>query len=185
LAGGLAKTNPLKVKSFVIQPGTLANWLWARQYVVTLDAIDDDALRADIMKSEMTPRAKQRLELLSVVYQAPNAKLGVLPQGLLAHAPAKFSVPTHGSRTLDVGFGIVDGAWKDDANTDGVCFRISAASAPTPIWERCLDPKQVVADRGPQQATITLPEAADTVELETACRNNCAWDWSYWNRISF
>jgi hypothetical protein len=184
LAGGLAKTNPLKVRSFVIQPGTLAKWLWAKQFLVTLDAMDDDALRADLMKSEMTPRAKQRLELLSILYQAPNAKLAMLPQGLLAHAPIKFSIPTHTGRTLDVGFGIVDGAWKDDANTDGVCFRVTVPGASAPAWERCLDPKQTSADRGPQQATITLPEAADTVEVETACRNNCAWDWSYWNRLS-
>jgi hypothetical protein len=184
LASGLAKTNPLKVRSFVIQPGTLGTWLWARQYVVTLDALDDEALRADLMKSQMTPRAKQRLELLSVLEMAPNAKLAMLPIGLLAHAPAKFSVSANSRRILDLGFGIVDGAWQGDANTDGVCFRVTVPGAPAPAWERCLDPKQTSADRGPQQATITLPEAADTVELETACRNDCGWDWSYWNRIS-
>lgn len=184
LAAGLGKTNPLKVKSFAIRPGRLAKWLWSKQFVVRLDAMKDDALRAGSVRSEMTPRARQRLELLSVVYQAPDAKLGVIPEGLLAHAPTKFSLPLQASRTLDVGFGIVDGAWKDDANTDGVCFRISTASAPTPLWERCLDPKRVAADRGPQQATITIPEAAGTVELETACGKNCFWDWSYWSRIS-
>jgi hypothetical protein len=184
LAGGRAKTNPLKVKSFVIQPGTLAKWLWATQFLVTLDAMEDDALRADLMKSEMSPRAKQRLELLSVINQAPNAKLAILPGGLLAHAPTKFSLPANAKRNLEVGFGILDGAWQGDANTDGVCFRVSVANAPAPTWERCLDPKQSSADRGPQQAAITLPETTETVELETACRNNCAWDWSYWNRIS-
>lgn len=184
LAAGLATANPLKVKSFTIRPGSLARWLWSKQFVVRLDAMEDEALRTDVARSKMTPRTRQRLELSLVVYQAPNAKLGVLPEGLLAHAPTKFSIPAHASRTLDVGFGIMDGAWKDDANTDGVCFRISVAGAPAPIWERCLDPKRITADRGPQQASITLPEATEGVELETVCRNNCAWDWSYWSRVS-
>jgi hypothetical protein len=184
LSAGLATVNPLKVKSLAIRAGTLARWLWSKQFVVRLDSMEDEALRADVVRSEMTPRARQRLELSSVVYQAPNAKLGVLPEGLLAHAPTKFSIPSRASRTLDVGFGIMDGAWKDNANTDGVCFRISVAGAPAPIWERCLDPKRVAADRGPQQAAITLPESTDDVELETVCGKNCAWDWSYWNRIS-
>jgi hypothetical protein len=184
LSAGLATVNPLKVKSFTIRPGTLARWLWSKQFLVRLDSMEDDALRADIVRSEMTPRARQRLELSSVVYQAPNAKLGVLREGLLAHAPTKFRIAAHASRTLDVGFGIMDSAWKDNANTDGVCFRISVAGEPAPIWERCLDPKRVAADRGPQQAAITLPEATDGVELETVCGKNCAWDWSYWSRIS-
>jgi hypothetical protein len=32
-------------------------------------------------------------------------------------APAKFSLPANAKRNLDVGFGIVDGAWQGDANT--------------------------------------------------------------------
>jgi hypothetical protein len=184
LASGLAKINPMKVKSFVIQPGTLAKWLWAKQFAVELDSMEDDALRADSMKSEMSPQAQQRLELLSVIDQAANAKLVLLPVGLLAHAPTKFSLPANAKRSLDVGFGIVDDAWQGEANTDGVCFRVTVPNAPAPTWERCLDPKQSSADRGPQQATITLPDGANTIELETACRNNCAWDWSYWSRVS-
>jgi hypothetical protein len=184
LAGGLAETNPRKVKSFVIEPVMLAKWLWAKQFLVTLDAMQDDALRADLANTEMTSRAKQRLELLSVLEEARSARLAMLPIGLFAHAPVKFSVRVDARRNLDVGFGIIDGAWQGDASTDGVCFRVTVPNAPTPAWERCLDPKQISADRGPQQATIMLPEVADTVELETACRVNCSWDWSYWSRIS-
>ncbi|WP_375413871.1 hypothetical protein [uncultured Bradyrhizobium sp.] len=184
LAAGLSQANPSKVKSFTIQPGMMADWLWARQFMVRLDTMDDAALRADMVHSEMSPRARQRLELLSIMYQAPNAKLAMLNRDLFAHAPTKFSLPTNAKQTLDIGFGILDGAWRDDAKTDGVCFRVTIPGAPAPAWERCLDPMQTSADRGPQQATITLPQTVDSIELETACRNNCAWDWSYWSRIS-
>jgi hypothetical protein len=35
---------------------------------------------------------------------------------------------------LDIGFGPVDGSWKGGGITDGVCFRVSAAGLPSPLW---------------------------------------------------
>lgn len=49
LTAGLSKINPSKVKLFTIQPDTLASRLWAKQFTVKLDAMDNDALHADII----------------------------------------------------------------------------------------------------------------------------------------
>lgn len=108
----------------------------------------------------------------------------MMAEGMLAHAPTTLNVPAGNSRTLNIGFGLIDGSWKGEGITDGVCFRVSAADSPSPLWERCLDPKQVAADRGPQEAEITLPDNVKSLTLETACGKNCAADWSYWRRIS-
>jgi hypothetical protein len=95
------------------------------------------------------------------------------------------TVPTQGHRTLDIAFGILDGAWQGTGQTDGVCFRILAQAVSVPLWQRCLDPKKALKDRGLQMATIEAPENTQELRLETECRGNCNWDWSYWGKISF
>lgn len=184
LSAGLANTSSVKVKSFSVRSGTLAQWLWDKTFTVRLDAMAEDALRADIKMSGLGPGGKQELELLSVMDRHPDANLALLPEGMLAHAPTKLTVPTEGDHMLEIAFGILDNAWKGDANTDGVCFQVSDPVSSMRIWERCLDPKQTSADRGPQQARITLPEGTTGIVLETICGKHCAWDWSYWRRIS-
>jgi hypothetical protein len=184
LATGQASSIPQKVKSFVIQPGTLASWLWSNTFTVRLNVLEDDTLRAAVQSSEISPEVKRRTELASIVNLNPSAKTAMLAEGMLAHAPTTLNVPAGKSHTLDIGFGLVDGSWKGEGNTDGVCFRVKVAGSPSPLWERCLDPKQVAADRGPQEAEIALPDNAESLTLETACGKNCAWDWSYWRRIS-
>ncbi len=99
-------------------------------------------------------------------------------------APTALSVPVASAHRLTLGFGIADGAWTDGA-TEGVCFAIKAApDAATPLWQRCLDPKGVPADRGPQLAEVELPPGLAAVIAETTCLKSCAWGWSYWNDIS-
>ena len=102
---------------------------------------------------------------------------------LTAVAPTTLTIPVGGARRLDVTFGLDDGAWTDGA-TQGVCFAIAAsADAPAPIWRRCLDPKTVAADRGPQSAEIDLPAGLGDVTADTSCLAACAWGWSYWKGI--
>ena len=98
-------------------------------------------------------------------------------------APAALAVPVAGARRLRLGFGIADGAWTEGA-TQGVCFAVKASSNAAPLWRRCLDPKTVVADRGPQAAEVDLPPGLATVTAETTCRASCDWGWSYWNDIA-
>lgn len=183
LATGQAASNPQKVKSFAVQPGTLASLFWSDTLTVRLDVLEGDTLRTEAESIEMSPAMKRRIELSSVLKLNPGAKVAMTAEGMLAHAPMTLSVPTGGKRTIDIGFGLVDGAWKGDGNTDGVCFRVSAKGTSSLLWERCLDPKQVVGDRGPQETEIALPENVESLTLETSCGKNCAWDWSYWEKI--
>jgi hypothetical protein len=183
LATGKAGSNPQKVKSFVIQAGTLARWLWSQSLTVRLDALDDNTLGAE-EKNQPSREMRRKLDLASIQNVNPQVKVAMTAQGMLAHAPTALNVPAAGKRTLDIGFGLLDGAWKDGANTDGVCFRVTAGGSRSPLWERCLDPKLVATDRGEQQAEIVLPDNVEFLTLETSCGRNCAWDWSYWREVS-
>jgi hypothetical protein len=186
-AVGGTELNPRKVKSIAIRPSTLAEWLWSETFTIKLEAMEEEALRANIQKKDMKPAAKQvfeSFELFLVMMQNRDAHVTRLPQGVLAHAPTSLNVSTGGRRALSVSFGLLDGAWQGEGNTDGVCFRASTTSSRSLLWERCLDPKQVVADRGQQEAVIAVPDKTEAVVLETTCRKECSWDWSYWGRIS-
>jgi hypothetical protein len=106
-----------------------------------------------------------------------------IAQGLFAHPPARFAVPTRGAGGLAVGVGLLPESWRDGNATDGVCFRILDAAGATRLWERCLDPLRIVADRGVARETIALPAGTDSVLAETDCRGDCNWDWSFWSEL--
>jgi hypothetical protein len=180
LATGQAGSNPKKIKSFVIRAGRLARWLWSPTVTVRLDVLENVTLGVP----NLSPELRRRLDLVSIQNANPNVKVAMTAQGMLAHAPTALNIPAAGKRMLDIGFGLLDGAWKGDGNTDGVCFRLSAGGSTSPLWERCLDPKQLNADRGEQRAEIALPENVTFLTLETLCGKSCAWDWSYWGEIS-
>jgi hypothetical protein len=111
-----------------------------------------------------------------------------------ARGPLLFAHPTSHPRlelpslhALHVTYGIFKEAWSDGRRTDGVCFRISVV--PTgqraqTLHERCLTPVERVGDRTDQQfethVDISRPVA---LVLETDCRRNCSWGWSYWRDI--
>jgi hypothetical protein len=184
LSVGLVGTNRYKVESFVVRPGSFAKWLWKKTFTVSLGVLEDSALRSDVQLAKLGSAGKQRLELLTIMNRYPTAELDFRTEVLLAPAPNQLAVGIQAERVLEVGFGILDQAWQGNANTDGVCFRVTAEGSSTLIWERCLDPKKVTADRGPQTAQIRLPELRAGVVIETSCWENCDWDWSYWSRVS-
>ena len=76
------------------------------------------------------------------------------------------------------------GSWSGGNTTNGVCFRILDAEGKTALWERCLDPLKVEADRVGQKASVPLPAGTERIVLETDCRGDCGWDWSYWSEIT-
>lgn len=102
---------------------------------------------------------------------------------LFVPAPTTLTVPTAGAHRIRLGFGIADGAWTEGA-TQGVCFALKASAASGPFWRRCLDPKAVAADRGPQTAEIDLLSGLAAVTAETTCPRSCDWGWSYWDDIA-
>ena len=77
---------------------------------------------------------------------------------LSAPAPTALNVPVSGARRLRLGFGIEDGAWTT-GQVKGVCFKVEDVKGGSePLWQRCLDPHDVVTDRGAQTADVVLPD---------------------------
>jgi hypothetical protein len=187
LATGSSNMNPRKVKSFIVATNTLGRLLWKSHFTVTLSRLSDDALRRSTDRISLPPAYKNKTGLTAILYRNLPAGPGLrlVSEGLLAHAPKTLKVTTGGHTELNIAFGIQNGAWQGAGETNGVCFRVVAKDASAPIWERCLDPKARESDRGTQAVTIKVPAAAQELALETACRGDCAWDWSYWGRIDF
>lgn len=118
--------------------------------------------------------------LAAIISSSPNPgpDVKLIPEGLSAHAPSSLAIPVHSAKDLEIGFGIRAGAWQNGGDTDGVCFRIKTNE--TTLFERCLDPKHVEADRGRQSASVAASEKTQLI-LETSCGRTCSWDWSYWD----
>ena len=117
------------------------------------------------------------------------------PQGLLlAHAPMTLVAPAEvlaEARTaaplglLEIGFGLRDGSWQAEQPGDGVCFQVlrRLAAEETLLWERCLDPARLAGDRGPQGASLPVPDEPGALLLfRTHERGGAAYDQSYWSR---
>ncbi len=113
---------------------------------------------------------------------------------LFAHPPLTLTLSAFGAHAaageaaaLLVSFGIDDAAWQGEPNTNGVCFRIfiNRGSAREALLDRCLDPFNQVADRGPQNAIVSLPDLPfDSLSFETDPRGNVYRDWAYWYGIT-
>ncbi|WP_127089834.1 hypothetical protein [Aquabacter cavernae] len=108
--------------------------------------------------------------------------LSVSEEGVFAHAPAMLTLPTTGAQRLNLGFGLRPVRKQMVTKPDGVCFRVLPAEGDAPLFERCLSPTDEPADAGPQTAQLALPAGTSSVRLETTCRANCSYDWSYWSR---
>jgi hypothetical protein len=96
------------------------------------------------------------------------------------------TIETNRSKSLQIGFGVLDSAWQGEAKTQGACFSVMEENSPTAMFSRCLNPREEQADRGEQTAEIALPDKVKSLVLETTCRNraDCGWAWSYWSQVS-
>jgi hypothetical protein len=146
------------------------------------------------------------LPLKAVLHEGPLVQLGIfdrapllltsvvptqiidIPEGraLLLHAKgeAVLGVPQGAARLL-CGYGIREGAYMGEGNTDGVDFEVDAIWASgrrQVLWHRYLDPVERAGDRGLQHLDLALPgETPARLELHTdpGPRNDNRWDWSY------
>ncbi len=114
------------------------------------------------------------------------------PERLLVHAPSALVFALDGNVRRVAGvFGLFEGAYTGNGDTDGVDFSIAwrpdAASAPTVLWQRGLAPKTEPGDRGAQPFAVTVPEGAGELILRTqpGNRGNLAYDWAYWTEVTF
>lgn len=122
-------------------------------------------------------------QLVRQIGQSQNLQEGRLS----VPAPTSLTIPVGGKRHMHVEFGIEDGAWSP-GETQGVCFVIAptadAQGRPAPLFQRCLTPHEVPADRGPQGADLDLPAGLSSVTVSATCPASCDWGWSYWSDIT-
>lgn len=105
---------------------------------------------------------------------------------MLLHAPGEiaFSVPPE-SGVFTGNFGVNDGAYVDQARTDGVEFVIEAEGTDgvrRTLWRRWLDPLNRTADRGPHSFRLEFPPGSATrLTLRTlpGPAANSNWDWAF------
>jgi hypothetical protein len=94
-------------------------------------------------------------------------------------------------RHLHFDYGFDDGAYVNDANTDGAVFRVElerAGQAAIVLFERHLEPKLRPRDRGVQHADVDLAGSARgdhlVLRIGPGPANNAAWDWTYLDRVN-
>ena len=95
-----------------------------------------------------------------------------------------FALPP-GARRVFLGFGLMPGAYTGEGATDGVQFLLHTVAPDGSrrlLWQRTLDPRQNVADRGIVAAEVALPATAPGTRLEFSTtggpRGDLSWDWA-------
>jgi hypothetical protein len=186
--GRLREENKRTVKSFLIRTDSFGDWLWDSKVTVTLDVLDDKIIRDNVdTKKIMSSSLRRNIELLQIFDRSrADSKVSMMPAGLFAHAPTWLTIETNRSKSLRIGFGILDSAWQGEAKTQGACFSVMEGNSLTAMFSRCLNPMEEQADRGEQTAEIALPDEITSLVLGTTCRNrvDCGWPWSYWGQVS-
>lgn len=180
-----------RVAAVTFEAGDIVRSVVETPFSVRLQRLDLAPLRRAQGLGDMSWFAREYIErvgALRALKVDPSVESGH-PSGMVgdrfhAHAPTRLVLDVGGAaRSLEVIFGIRDDAW-EHGHTNGVCFRVRAQPSEEPavtLFERCLDPIAVSEDRGDQRATIDLDfPSGGTAWLETDCRDDCSWDWSYW-----
>lgn len=112
---------------------------------------------------------------------------------LSAHAESfLWLVPPPEARTIEMEFGIVDGAWNGAAGgkTNGVEFAIYATGAGGEatgriLYRRLLDPAVTEGDRGLQNVKFEYTaQPGETLCFAALSNGSKSYDWAYWRRIA-
>lgn len=109
---------------------------------------------------------------------------------LTAHADSFIWVePAERAQTIEMEFGIIDGAWKQEGQkTNGVEFvvygEIPEQGKRRVLFRRVLDPLRVEGDRPTQQARVEFsPLPGETLCFATLSNGSKTLDWAYWKRV--
>ncbi|MGF7210514.1 hypothetical protein GGE65_005121 [Skermanella aerolata] len=189
------KVSNSTVKDMEIKGNHWLDWLFVDDITVEFSELQIGELEDEHWRIAADPALAQRAVFNNLIAGA-ESRDGALPAitndaGMLqlyAHAPSTMKSEPPEASQLQVKFGIRDGAWQS-GKTDGVCFRISGqdeVGITVVIWERCLNPLDVEADRGEQAVTIDLSSyPRKAIVFETDINKTASWDWSYWSAIQF
>ena len=189
LAEGTSAENMQRVSSLRVFAGFGGGFTYDRNVAYTVRRIDRASLAAgrdwSLPAGQAISLDRQRTFEAIIAESGPsNPGFMINDEGLFVHAPRRLPFGVAGAGALEVGFGLMPGSWSGGNATNGVCFRILDGEGKTALWERCLDPLKVEADRVRQRASVPLPAGTERIVLETDCRGDCRWDWSYWSEIT-
>jgi len=189
LAEGAPAERVAPIGSIRVFSGPGGDLSYRQQFTFTVRRVDRTKLAA-ARDWSLTPEQAATFERTRV-FEDLIARAGgatplfrIVADGLYAHAPRRFTVETSGNDRLTLGFGMRRGSWGAGSTGNGVCFRALTGDGGSALWERCVDPVRNPDDREVQRQTIALPVGTERVILETDCRGECGWDWSYWSEIA-
>jgi hypothetical protein len=119
-------------------------------------------------------------------FQIPETKSVNGHQVVMMQPPASLEwLPPKGTRQLKFTFGFDPVAYEQGAtNGADLILEVVASGRRNEIFRRRLDPKKNPADRGPQNAIVSLSQPLDRdariiVRTEPGESGNAAWDWIY------
>lgn len=181
-SGEISSAGLREVKSLAVEVPWYARWQYQPRVDVRFDTLSPNVLARLGEKAPAVAAARATTDKTAAIVaenemKPPRISLGA--DGVFAHAPAKLKLQTGAANKLEIAFGIREGAYTGEGDTNGVCFLVRQGDVD--IFKRCLDPLNEPKDRGVQTAVVDVPSEA-ALELVTDCRGKCAWDWSYWSR---
>lgn len=83
-------------------------------------------------------------------------------------------------KKINFSFGIKEEAYSGENHSTGACFKIYQNK--TKVFEKCLDPKNILEDRGIQKNSVPIDDLNVTYSFEVTPLPNKdgAWGWSFW-----
>ncbi|MEP9378946.1 hypothetical protein ABLE91_19675 [Aquabacter sp. CN5-332] len=174
-----ARSRLPKITSIELMAGSMASFYYDANIPVSIQNLDIPFAPANAFPHMMD---------VSAIVESNSMNppmLRMTSEGVFAHPPSMLVAKTGGHSRLLLGFGIDAAAYAGTNRTNGVCFRALPENGSEPLFDRCLDPMAQPADRGVQTAEISLPAGMASIRLETACRDDCSFDWSYWSKARF
>jgi hypothetical protein len=159
-------------------------WAYQSDITISFAEIDTDILfrsGGSLPNAGLSGNSRSGLDAIVDTNQFAPPLLGPSQEGIFAHAPSQLVMDIGEAASVDIGFGIRDGAWQAEGAVKGVCFSVLGEGS-QPLFSRCLDPRTVASDRGPQSAHVLIPAGTGWIKLSTTCVKTCDWAWSYWSK---
>ena len=170
--------------AFGIEVGRWGAWAYRSGITISFAEIDTDILfkaGGSLPNAGRSGNSRSGLNAIVDANQLAPPSLESSREGIFAHAPSQLVMDTGEAASVDLGFGIRDGAWQGEGAVKGVCFSVLGEGSQL-LFSRCLDPRTVVSDRGPQSAHVLIPSGTGRIKLNTICAKTCEWAWSYWSK---
>ncbi|MHB8271384.1 hypothetical protein [Bradyrhizobium sp.] len=182
LYSAVAGNSPRPI-AFEVEAAGGGAWAYQSGITISFAEIDTDILKAggSLPNAGQSGNSRSGLDTIVDTNQLASPLLVPSQEGIFAHAPSQLVMDTGEAASIDLGFGIRDGAWQGEGAVKGVCFSILGEGSQL-LFSRCLDPRAVVGDRGPQSAHVLIPPGTARIKLNTICVKTCEWAWSYWSK---